>query len=194
MVVEKAIPSYNNYMIGDRKRWVSKARLYLGVTYRNVYDGIDVHYYTNEGVLKYDIIVHPGADPSRIMLQYTGPDQLSIKKGRLLVKTSVSTVTELEPRTYQTGDKGRVEVPCSYVITNGNRVSFKIKEYAPDATLVIDPTEIFCTFTGSRSDNWGYTSTYDNGGNFYAGGIVVDYGSSFSGDNFGATSGALQHH
>jgi len=194
VVTEKALPSYSNYMIGDRKRWVTKARLYLGVTYKNVYDGIDVHYYTNEGVLKYDIIVHPGADPSRIMLKYTGADQLSIKKGRLLVKTSVSTVTELEPRSYQSGDKGRVEVACSYVIRDGNRVGFKIKDYVPDATLVIDPTEIFCTFTGSRSDNWGYTSTYDNGGNFYAGGIVVDYGSSFSGDNFGATSGAFQEH
>jgi hypothetical protein len=39
---------------------------------------------------------------------------------------------------------------------------------------VIDPTEIFCSFTGSTSDNWGYSATYDNAGNLYMGGIVLD--------------------
>jgi gliding motility-associated-like protein len=193
IVPEKGLTSYNNYLVGDRKHWVSKARLYLGVTYKDVYNGIDVHYYTNEGVLKYDIIVHPGADPAQIVLKYVGADQLSIKKGQLLVKTSVSTVKELAPRTYQVDDKGRTEVSCSYVIRDGNKVSFKIKDYSPDALLVIDPTEIFCTFTGSRSDNWGYTATYDNAGNFYAGGIVVN-SSKLGTDDFGATSGAFQQH
>jgi len=189
-VAEKALPFYNNYMIGNPRQWASQVKNYLSVTFKNVYDGIDVHYYTNEGVLKYDIIVHPGADPSRIVLQYTGADQLSIKKGQLLVKTSASTVKELEPRSYQVDNKGRTDVSCSYVVKDGNKVSFKIKDYSPDATLVIDPTEIFCTFTGSRSDNWGYTSTYDNAGNFYAGGIVV--AGKLDANNFGATSGAFQ--
>jgi len=190
IVPEKALPSYNNYLKGDPRRWASQVKNYLGVTFKNVYDGIDVHYYTNEGLLKYDIIVHPGADPSRIVLQYAGAEQLSVKKGQLLVKTSVSTVRELEPKSYQVDDKGRTEVSCSYVVRDGNKVSFKVKNYSPDATLVIDPTEIFCSFTGSRSDNWGYTSTYDNAGNFYAGGIVVD--GELDANNFGATSGAFQ--
>ncbi len=191
IVAEKPLPSYNNYILGDPGKWVSQAKPYLSVTFKDVYDGIDVHYYTNEGVLKYDIIVHPGADPSRISLRYAGADQLSIKKGQLLVKTSVSTVKELEPKAYLVDNKGRTDVSCSYVIKDGNKVSFKVKDYSPDATLVIDPTEIFCTFTGSRSDNWGYTSTFDNAGNFYVGGVVIQY-PDYSGSLFGATPGAFQ--
>ena len=49
-----------------------------------------------------------------------------------------------------------------------------MEHYSPDATLVIDPTEVFCSFDGSKSDNWGYTATYDGAGNLYMGGIVLD--------------------
>ncbi|HVU58039.1 MAG TPA: PKD domain-containing protein [Puia sp.] len=191
VVAEKVQPNYNNYLLGkDPSKWASNVKIYLSVTFKNLYDGIDIHYYANEGVLKYDLIVHPGADPSQIILQYDGQDQLSVQKNQLVVKTSVANVKELEPRSYQVDDKGRTMLPCNYVL-KGNKVSFRVKSRTPGALLVIDPSEIFCTFTGSRSDNWGYTSTYDNGGNFYAGGIVLDEGEA-SGDLFGATSGAFQ--
>ena len=193
IVPEKVMASYNNYFIGDRSHWVSKAKIYQGITYQNIYEGIDLHYYSDGGFLKYDLVVHPGADPSRILLKYEGQDRLSIKRGQLLVKTSVSTVKELEPRSYQVDGKGRAEVVCSYVIRDGNKVGFKLGNYDPAATLVIDPTEVFCTFTGSKSDNWGYTSTFDAAGNFYAGGITIDYVKlQISGSNFGATTGAFQ--
>jgi gliding motility-associated-like protein len=81
-------------------------------------------------------------------------------------------------------------LPCTYVVKD-NKVSFRVRNRAPDATLVIDPSEIFCTFTGSRASNWGYTSTYDNAGNFYAGGIVLEDSRGGS-DQFGATAGAFQ--
>ena len=174
IVPEKALSSYNNYFIGDRKYWASNVRIYQGLLYRNLYDGVDVHYYTDGGFVKYDVIVHPGADPGKIILKYEGQDRLTVKKNRLYVQTSVGTVQELEPHSYQITDKGRTEVQCNYVLLPGNRVQFQVRNYSPDATLVIDPLQVYCTFTGSKSDNWGYTATYDNSGNFYAGGIVLD--------------------
>jgi len=171
---DKAVDSYNNYFKGDPKNWAIQCRIFQGIWYRNMYDGIDVHYYTNQGSIKYDIVVRPGADPGRIVLKYEGQDKLFIRKNRIYVQTSVGTVTELEPRSYQVTDSGRVDLPCSYSLLPGNRVQFKIKNYSPASTLVIDPTEVFCSFSGSKSDNWGYTATYDGGGNFYMGGIVLD--------------------
>src|SRR5206468_1480943 len=55
-------------------------------------------------------------------------------------------------------------------------VRFKINSYSKSATLIIDPTLIFASFTASISDNWGYTATYDGAGNFYAGGISFGTG------------------
>ena len=51
---------------------------------------------------------------------------------------------------------------------------FILVNYSPSATLIIDPTLIFSTFTGSHSDNWGYTATYDESGNFYSGSITLN--------------------
>jgi hypothetical protein len=38
-------------------------------------------------------------------------------------------------------------------------VTFNVEEYDPKETLIIDPSVIFSTFTGSKADNWGYTAT-----------------------------------
>lgn len=191
---DKALPSYNNYFIGDRSQWVSNCKIYQGVVYKDIYPGIDLHYYTDGGFLKYDILVHPGADPGQIAMKYEGQSKLSIRKNQVLVQTTVGTVKELEPRSYQLDKQGRTEVACNYVLVDGNTIRFKIKNYDPNASLVIDPTEVFCSFTGSKSDNWGYTATYDGSGNFYAGGIVLDYSKSRgpNGNGFLVSPGAYQ--
>ncbi|MBK6635542.1 MAG: hypothetical protein IPG38_15705 [Chitinophagaceae bacterium] len=36
---------------------------------------------------------------------------------------------------------------------------FKVTGYDPGQPMVIDPTLIFSTFTGSTADNWGFTAT-----------------------------------
>jgi gliding motility-associated-like protein len=170
---DKALDTYSNYIIGnDSTKWASNCKSYQGITYKNVYPGIDVRYYTANGVLKYDFIVNPGADPSRIAMYFDGADELKLKAGNLHIKTSVDEVVEMAPYTYQLGKEGRNEIPCSFNV-KGNIVRFNLGTgYSKDAVLVIDPSLIFSTFTGSRADNWGYTATYDGDGNFYAGGIV----------------------
>jgi gliding motility-associated-like protein len=190
---DKPLPTYNNYYIGsDRSKWASNCKVYQGVIYKNIYEGIDLHYYTDAGSLKYDLIVHPGADPGKIALKYEGQDQLSVKKNRLSVKTSVGLVTEWIPRSYQLSEIEKKDVDVKYILSEGNKIRLSIKNYSPDATLVIDPTEVFCSFTGSASDNWGYTATYDASGNFYAGGIVLADGSGQADGNGFKTLGAYQ--
>ena len=45
-----------------------------------------------------------------------------------------------------------------------------------NSTLVIDPVVIFCSFSGSTTDNWGFTATYGPDGSMYGGGIVFGTG------------------
>jgi gliding motility-associated-like protein len=191
IVPDKPLPTYNNYFIGqDPSQWASHCQVYQGVTYKNIYPNIDVRYYTDGGGLKYDLIIHPGANPDRIAMKYLGADKMSIKNNQLITHTSVSDVKGLEPHTYQLNESGRSELRCRYVLTADNTVKFKIDNYSPDATIVIDPTLVFSTFTGSRADNWGYTATYDAGGNFYSGSIVLD--DLGSGNGFPVSAGAFQ--
>lgn len=173
---DKVSSSYNNYFIGnDPSKWASHCKISGALLYKNIYPGVDVRYYTNNGQLKYDIIVNPGGDLSKVALQFNGTDGLSLKNGNLIIKTSVGNVTELAPLAYQLDNNIRTNVDAKFTIS-GNTVYFKTGTYSKTATLVIDPTLYFVSFTKSTADNWGYTATYDNSGNFYAGGIVFAQG------------------
>ena len=197
IVPDKPLPTYNNYFIGnDPSRWATNCRIYQGVTFKNIYPNIDVRYYTDGGTLKYNLIVHPGADPARIAMKYTGASKLTVKDNQLITHTTVGDVKELSPLSYQLSKNGKAEVACKFILTKDSIVRFQVRDYAKDATLIIDPSLVFSTFTGSRSDNWGYTATYDASGNFYSGSIVLDYstqaGGGPNGNGFPITPGAFQ--
>ncbi|MEO6313299.1 MAG: PKD domain-containing protein [Chitinophagaceae bacterium] len=187
IIPEKVQDSYNNYLLGDDpSKWAADCKIYKGVTYRNMYPGIDVRYYSDNGSLKYDIVVNPGASPASIVMKYEGADKLLIKNNQLYVKTSVGDVKELEPYSYQF-DKvnGKTDVNCKYEIINGNTVRFKIKSYSREVPLIIDPTIIFSSFSGSKTDNWGFTATPGPDGSLFGGGIVQQNG-------YPVTPGAVQ--
>ncbi len=178
IIHEKQASSNNNYFIGnDPSKWASNCKIYQAITYKNIYPNIDIRYYTSSsGQLKYDIIVYPGGDPEKIALYFDGADDLKIKDGILRIKTSVGEVQEGLPVSYISSNEGRKVTSCSYEV-KGNIVRFNLAEKKnPNETLVIDPTIIFGSFSGSSADNWGYTATYDAAGNFYAGGIVFGTG------------------
>jgi gliding motility-associated-like protein len=174
---DKALPTINNYFIGnDKNKWASNCKIYQGVTYKDVYPGIDVRYYSDAGSnLKYDFIIHPGADPGNIAMKYTGANKISVKNKQLIISTSLGENKELSPYTYQVTDNKREELDCRYVI-EGDVVKFKVKNYSREKTLIIDPTEIFFSYSGSTADNWGFTATYGPDGSFYGAGTAWDNG------------------
>ena len=192
IIPDKPIPSVNNYFIGnDQSKWASNCRIFQGITYKDVYPGIDIRYYSDAGSnLKYDFIIHPGADVNTIAMKYSGADKITVKNKQLVVSTSLGDNKELSPYTYQVVDNSRQELDCRYVVDK-DVVRFKVKNYDPSKVLIIDPTEIFFSYSGSTADNWGFTATYGPDGSFYGGGIVFNngfpvstgaYDNSFNGD------------
>lgn len=178
-VPDRALPTYNNYFIGnDKSKWKGECKIFEAVTYKNMYPYIDVRYYTDAGTLKYDIIVRPGGNVNDIALKYDGVDKLELKNKELLVNTSVGQVKELSPYTYQVQEGSRKTLECKYVVKD-NIVRFKLGDFQPNETIVIDPTLIFATFTGSSADNWGYTATPGTDGSFFAGGIAFETGGTY---------------
>ena len=186
VIPDKPLPGYNNYFIGnDPSKWASDCKVYQGITVKEVYPNVDVRYYSNAGAVQYDLIVKPGADISRIALKFDGPDKLELKNKELVIGTSAGNLKELKPYTYQVGETGRKEVNCKYILKN-NVVTFDVKGYDKSSTLIIDPSLVFCSFTGSTADNWGFTATYGPDGSMFGGGIV------FSGGSFPVSPGAFQ--
>jgi gliding motility-associated-like protein len=185
-VPSKVVQSYNNYFIGnDQSKWGKDCKIFQAITLENVYPNVDVRYYTDNNFLKYDIIVKPGGDVSKIALKYNGVNKIQTKNKELVMSTSVGELKESSPYTYQTDVKGKKEISCKYVVKD-NVVTFDVKNYDRSTTLIIDPQVIFCSFSGSTADNWGFTATYGPDGSMYGGGIV------FSGGSFPVSPGAFQ--
>jgi gliding motility-associated-like protein len=191
IIANKKQSHYYNYFLGnDQTKWQSEIHPARVLDYKSLYPGIDMHLSSETHSLKYEFIVAAGADVSKIRLQYEGQEKLLIKNGNLVIKTSVEEVKELKPYTYQLVNGEKTEIPCEYKIEEGNIVTYNFpKGYDKSSLLVIDPTVVFATFTGASADNWGFTATYDNAGNFYAGGIVHYMNTT---NSFPTSTGAFQ--
>lgn len=187
---EKPIPTVNNYFIGnDPSKWAAGVQIFQAVYYKNVYPQIDIRYYIDNGSrLKYDFIVHPGGDYRQISMTYTGVNSLKLRKRELIIGTSLGESRELEPYSYQLGTNGRSQVETKYVL-RGNTVTFQLKNYDPTKTLIIDPTQVFFSYSGSTADNWGFTATYGKDGSFYGGGIAHAQGFPANTGSFDQTFG-----
>ena len=167
---------YENYYIGrDRAHWASHVRRYGRVDYPDLYDNITLTVCGAEHALKYDLVVLPGGNPGDIHIQYEGAESLRISNGSLVVKTSVNEVVEHRPYAYQIIQGDTVIVDARYRL-KGSQVSFIIGDYDTLESLVIDPTLVFSTYTGSGADNWGTTATFDSYKNTYTAGLVFNIG------------------
>ena len=168
--IPKGIEELNhksNYFIGNNiSKWKNNIPNYEKIIYENLYDGIDLIYYFCEDGLKYDWILKTGAQPEQIRYSYEGVKDINIDlDGNLHLITTTSEYIEKSPYSYQNYDTKKIEIYSKYWI-EGTTVGFKIGDYNPDETLIIDPL-IFSTFVGgSESDN-GMAVAMDTEGNIY---------------------------
>ena len=168
---------FENYFLGQPNLWAKNVAHFNTVMQKNIYDGIDLIFYNNSESIKYDLIVKANSNPNDIIMKYAGHNRISINNRNLIVTTSVNTVTELKPYAYQLIDNDTVEVVCNYSLRK-NKLRFEFPNgYNQNIDLIIDPTLIFSTYSGSISDNFGYTATYDSQGHLYSGSTAfgVDY-------------------
>jgi gliding motility-associated-like protein len=171
VTVENESADYYTYSIPHDKSGMGTitAHGWSKLTYHNLYNGIDVvFYYPNKGGLEYDIIVHPGADPSIVKMNYTGAKPL-LKAGNIYL-SSFSEFTDHAPTTK---DENGNNITSTYTLNN-NSVSFRVGNYDRSKTITIDP---WVTTTSFTTTNSAYDIGYDVYGNVYAygGGATTDY-------------------
>ncbi len=162
--------TYFNYFLGsDKSKWAKNVGSYQTMRYEEIYQNIDLFFYTSNEALKYDFIVNPGAKTSDIKLNYKGVESIELSRGKLIVSTTVNRIVEEKPIAYQIIQGKRVNVPCNYSLSEGE-VGFEFPEgYNEKFSLIIDPTLMFSTFSGSTANNFGYTATFDSDGFLYSG-------------------------
>ena len=167
---------YSNYFIGKEKsKWQSNVSAYSMLVYKDVYEGVDWRIYSENGVFKHEFIVHKGANPESLELLYEGVDEIRIIGGELRLKLSVGELTERKPYAYQLYGEEKRQVEAAFRKTDKG-IGYMLGAYDRGRDLIIDPSLIFSTYSGSVADNWGFTATYDAYGNLYSGSIVIGIG------------------
>lgn len=150
VVAFQPLPGRTNYLIGnDSSRWVRNVPQFARVQYHELYPGIDLDFYGNEGRLEYDFEVNPGSDPNRISLRFSGADTMKVtSNGDLVLTTGGRELRFLAPHVYQSYDKQNKDVAGSFALRAGNEVGFKVADYDHNRALIIDPVLSFSTYFG----------------------------------------------
>ena len=183
-----------NYLNGnDPVKWYTNLPVYGKIAYKELWEGIDLTLYEENGQLKYEFIVHPGARHEDIRLSYEGMNDAYIDdNGNLVVDTSLGKIIDKRPVSYQMIHGRRVTVDSGFILgklPDGKYVhGFKIgSEYDSNYPLVIDPGIYYSTFLGGSDRDFGRGIAVDNRGSAYVTGYTwsSDFpkttGTSFSG-------------
>ncbi len=204
---EDELPGKHNYFIGnDPSLWRKNIPTFAKVHYHEVYPGIDLVYYGNEGRLEYDFIVGPGADPNRIAFSIEGADRIELdERGDLRLRVADQELCWHKPKIYQQIDTVRVEVHGEYVLRSPStdsgsaethRLAFQLADYDRSRALVIDPILSYSTFLGGGIGDQAYGVAVDSAGCAYVTGVTysrVSYnGTPSPGNPFPTTTNAIK--
>ncbi len=177
------LPGTSNYFIGnDRHRWHSGIPQFAGVRYENVYPGIDLVFYGNQGHLEYDFRIGAGADPSRAELQFDGASKLEMSGGDLVVAgkgTDYAALRLHAPLIYQREGNRRKPIDGRFVLCADNRVSFEVGPYDRARELIIDPALQFSTYFGGAGSETSPSVAVNGDGFIYLSGSTTSPPSTF---------------
>lgn len=162
------LPGKSNYFFGnDQSKWRTGVPQFARVRYQNVYPGINLVFYGNQGHLEYDFQVAPGADPSQAELEFQGAKHLQWTNAGLVIQTADGSVRLNAPSVYQeiAGQKKAVE--GRFVLRAANRVGFALGSYDHSRELIIDPILSFSTYFGGSGDEHATSVAVDGSFNIY---------------------------
>ncbi len=165
------LPGKSNYFIGnDETKWRQNVPQFARVRYENVYPGINLVFYGNQGHLEYDFQVAPGADPTQAELEFDGAKATAQKDGSILIERNGAAMRLEVPRVYQTIAGHQQPVDGHFVLRGSHRAGFAIGAYDRTHELIIDPVLSFSSYFGGSGDEHATSVAVDSTGNIYLAG------------------------
>ena len=219
IIADQKLDYYYSSPLSATNNQTVMAAAYKKITYKNLYDNIDVSFYfpdSKEGI-EYDIILHPGADISKIQMKYHGARHLILDtEGNINFDAGAGTFIDHAP----IGFVGTSPITIRFKLSD-KTVSFIAPiEYDRTKELLIDPwikdpafnnNEVYDVSYDKYGNVYGYGSSdpfqyvkIDNTGAIkwkysaatislvYYGDFIIDYytGSSYLTEGFNGTTGA----
>ncbi|HYG50573.1 MAG TPA: PKD domain-containing protein, partial [Flavobacteriales bacterium] len=146
-----------NYYTPEFPNGLLGIRCFEQVTLKNVFKGIDITFYSQNNQLKYDYIVHKGAQVNQINFEFIGARNVDFNADQISLGIEGGRIQDFIPESYGIENGKRVKVDMHFAKKAENKFAFGTKS---DLTrfdkLVIDPA-IWITYFGGS----GYEYPYD---------------------------------
>jgi hypothetical protein len=186
-VLEGKMQNTNSYFLQGSIRGTTE--VFDEVTYREVFPGLDIRFFSSEGKFKYDVICRSREAMERAGLLFRGAAGYLEESGALRLSTRFGEMVERIPASFIcTGENcQKVEVTPMWD-SAASRLSFRYDGEWPDgAHLLIDPAPqlLWSTYAGGSGGDELYRVASNASGEIYTSGFTS------SSSNI-ATSGAYQ--
>lgn len=168
------LPGKSHYFMGaDRTSWRTGVSQYARAELYKVYPGIDLAYYGTGGLIEYDFVVSPGAEPERIRVRVEGANEMSLDDGGdLVLSLDGGDIIHRAPVLYQVVGGERRSIEGRFVVHGSQIFGFEVGEYDREHPLVIDPVLTYSSFFGGHGDDLGVDVAVDPTGHIYVGGFT----------------------
>lgn len=143
-----------NYLVGkDSSKWASGLRRFGQVRMSNLYQGVDMVHYIDQGMPRYDLVVAPGTSPSKIRMSFKGAEGVSLAAADTInLETSIGTMSHSGLYAYQVVGGKRQTVESRFVMVGQNTVGVELGLYDKTKPVVIDPL-VYSSFIGGNGDD-----------------------------------------
>jgi len=154
---------YTNYFIGnDSTKWATHCKTYRSVTYKNIWDGIDMAYFFTPEGLKYEYYIHPGADTTDLQVKLIGATPETVDSSRYLeYVTPLGSLKDYQLKVFTQTTKQPIDASFS---VQDDILSFTLENIKRTETIVVDPL-LYSTILGSTGMDWGKALVTDPQGN-----------------------------
>ena len=188
----KPVDGVINY--ATRQAKLSGLRSYREVAYENIRNGIDLVVKMQEdGLIKYDFVVHQKEAVDELRLAYSGFDHFELSDGKLIFTLSGKTITETIPASWLTTSGKNIVVKYKVIKSTDHSVVIGFESDATlsksDGGLVIDPLSVteWSTYYGDSGYDKPEGIATDSLGNIFIVGTTSSLERMASSDAYQAT-------
>ena len=165
---------YNYLQSSDRSQWHTGVRSYGGVVYHDMWKGVDLRLLSKGNDIEQEFLVHPGADPSPLHVEYRGIDGLKVADdGSLVIATKFGELRESKPVFYQEIAGNRQTLDGQFKLTSDHAYTFEIRGNSSEYALLIDPTLLYSSYLGGTKADLANGIAVDSTGAAFLAGMTL---------------------
>ncbi|MCR9173486.1 MAG: gliding motility-associated C-terminal domain-containing protein [bacterium] len=163
----------------NKRNGIRDVASYKTITYKNMYSNIDVVFQNTPKGMKYDVVLHDGANINDVQLKIEGYET-ELRNGKLVILAPFGEIAEEIPLSFLDDDRTNT-VEVEYILNKDNTIGFRLNSKGNYSKLTIDPVLEWASYfnqlidPASASARLDYISNHvDADGNYFT------YGQGFS--------------